>query len=137
MQTKVNDKHISVCLLLCFLFLISYLSLFHTSGIILSDGNIWDAFSPGGGSEPSSMNGGANAGHHDYMAAADVSAQFSLSSLRQSRWLTTKAGYNILPASTPFLVACLIYYSKLSGEIYPPSNSSIITVFLHKKDGMK
>jgi hypothetical protein len=34
-------------------------------------------------------------------------------------------------------MTCLIYYSRLSDETYTQLFSSIITVFLHKKDGMK
>lgn len=137
MQIKLNNKHILICLLLCSLFLTSYISVLNTNGIISSDVNVSDISSVSGGSEHSSMNGGANVGHDDYMAATNTSTEFSIFSMKQSRWQGAKTSFNMLTIIVAAQMTCLIYYSRLSDETYIQLISSIITVFLHKKDGMK
>lgn len=136
MQIKVNNKLILICLLLCSLFLTSYIYVLDTYGIS-SDVNGSDIFSTNGGIERSSMSGGINAGHDDFMAAPNTSTKSSISSMRQSRWLSTKINFNILTAIAAVQMAFLIYYSRLSDQTYTRLISSIITIFLHKKDGMK
>lgn len=135
MQIRANNKHILICLLLCSLFLTSYVSILNTNGIIYSD--VFDIFSTNGRSEHSSMNDSANIGHDDYMAAADTSTELSISSIRQSQWLSAKTSLSLLTAVVSTQMTCFIYYSKLSDQAYTQLNSSIITSFLHKKDGMK
>ncbi|MEL7564246.1 MAG: hypothetical protein AAGU27_05120 [Dehalobacterium sp.] len=134
MQTNVISKRILLCLLICTLFLTSYTSVLNTNGIISSD--IFDFFSTSGRSEHSSMSGGASAGL-DYLAAADTSLESSIFSVKQLRWLSIKTSLSILTAIVITQIACLIYYSRLSDQTYTQSYSSVITVFLHKKDGMK
>lgn len=136
MRIKVNDKRILACLLLFSLFLTSFVSVINTYGIIGSDGNAFDIFSVSGGSEHSSMNGGANVGYDDYIAGT-TSTGYSIFSMRQSQWLGTKTGFSILTAILAALATCLFYYLRISTEIYAQSNSTMITVFLHKKDGKK
>lgn len=137
MQIKVHNKLILICLLLCSLFLTSYISILNTNGIISSDVNGSGISFVSGGSEHSSMTGGINAGHDDFMAVPNTSTEFSISSIGGSRWLGTKTNFNILPAIVAVQMAFLIYYSRVSDQTYTQLISSIITVFLHKKDGKK
>lgn len=135
MQIKVhNNKLIFICLLLCSLFLTNNISVLNTNVIISSDIN---SSSVSGGSEPSSMAGGIDAGHNDFMAAPNTSAEFSISSQRESRWLGAKTTFSFLTAIIAVQMAFLIYYSRLSSQPYTQSFASVITVFLHKKDGKK
>jgi len=137
MQIKVNDKHILVCLLFFSLLLIGYINVLNTNGIISSDVNVFDIFSVGGGNEHSTMNDQANAGHDDYMDAANTSTELSSFLMRQSQRLSIKTSYKILTAVvTAQLITCLIYYSRRSDEIYTQLDSSFIAI-LHEKDGMK
>ena len=137
MQIRVSKKHIWICLLLCSLFLTSYISVLNINGIISSNVNVSESSSISGGSENSSMNGGTNSGHVDYMAATATSIDFSIFSLKQSRWLVTKNSFNILTAIVTAQIICLIYSSRLSDKTCAQFNSITITAFLHKKDGMK
>lgn len=140
MQIKVNNKNIVnilICLLLCSLFLTSYISVLNTNGIISSDVNVSGISSVSGGSEYSSMTGGADVGHDNNMAAANTSTEFSIFPIKQSRWQGAKTSFNMLTIIVVAQITCLIYYLRLSDETNIQSISSIITVFLHKKDGMK
>ncbi len=137
MHTKVSKKHIFICLLLCSLFLTSYISVLNTNGLISSASDLFDISSVSGGSEHSSMNGGANPGHVAYMAATNTSIEILISSIKQSRSLVTKTSFNILSAIIAAQIICLIYSSSLSEKICTQFNSIRITFFLHKKDGMK
>ena len=137
MQIKISKKYILICLLLCSLFLTSYISVLNTNGIIPVDVNIFERSSISGGSEHSSMNGGANSGYVDYMATTDTFIDFSVSSLKQSRWPVPKTGFNILTAIIAAQIIHFIYSSRLSDSISTPFNSIRITFFLHKKDGTK
>lgn len=137
MQIKINNKHILVCLLLFSLFLIGYISVLNTNGIISSDVNAFDIFSFSGEHEHSTMNDRVNAGHDDYMGAANTSTELSSFLMRQSQRLSIKTSYKFLTAVvTAQLITCLIYYSRRSDKIYPQFNSNIIAI-LHEKDGMK
>lgn len=134
-QIKSNNKPILLCLLLYSLFFIGYISVLNTGGIISSD--VLNIFSADGRGEHASMAGGTTAGYHDYLAATDTSTESSIFSMKQLRWPNTKDGSNMLTAIVAAQVACLSYYSRLSDQTYTQLNSSIITTFLHKKDGMK
>jgi len=137
MRTKISKKHILIGLLLCSLFLTGYMSVFNTIGSISSDANGYDISSVSGGSEHSSMNGGINFGHVDYMTTTDTSIDSSFFSMKQSRWPVPKTGFNILTAIIAAQIICFIYSSRLSAGICTQFNSIRITFFLHKKDGMK
>lgn len=137
MQIKTNKKYILICLLVCSLFLTSYISVFSTNGIISPDSNVFAVSSLSGANEHSSMNGGANSGHVDYMATTDSTLDFSIFSLKQSRWLVTKNSFHILTAIVAAQIICLIYSSRLSDTICTQFSSIRIIFFLHKKDGMK
>ena len=137
MQIKISNKRILICLLLCSLFLTSYISILNTNGLIFSDVNLFDRSSISGANEPSSMNDSANSGHVDYMATTDTSINLSISSLKQSRWLVTKTSFNNLTAIVAAQKICFICSSRLSDTICTQFNSIRITFFLHKKDGMK
>jgi hypothetical protein len=135
MQIRINNKSSLICLLLCFLFLAGYVTILVTNGIIPISVNAFDIFSSNG--EQSSMNGGANAGHDDYMTAVITSCEASNSSIQQSRSLNTKASFRTLAAIASVQTACSIYYTRLSDRICTQFNSISISAFLHKKDGMK
>lgn len=136
MQIKVNNKLILICLLLCFLFLTCYKSVLDTNGIVSSNINV-SISTVSEASEHTSMTADVNIGHDHYMAATNTLVGFSTSSLRHSRWLGTKTSFNILTAIISAQMACLIFYSRLSDRTYTQLFSSKITIFLHKKDGMK
>ena len=137
MQIKVSKKNILIYLLLCSLFLTSYISVLSTNGIIPSDVNIFERSSISGGSEPSSMNGGINSGHVYFMATNNTSIEFFILSMKQSRWPVPKTGFDIFTAIITALIICFLYSSRLSAGICTQFNSIRITFFLHKKDGMK
>jgi hypothetical protein len=135
MQIKVNRIRILTYLFLCFLFSTWYIGVLNTNGIVASDATA--LVSAIGRGEPSSMNGGINGGPDDYMTAGDTLAEFFISSMRQARWLSPKTGPGILTAIVAAQVTCLLFYSRLSQKTCIQSNASIITAFLHKKDGRK
>lgn len=130
MQTKVNNKSSLIYLLLCFLFLTSFINVLNTNRIISSNVNAFDVFSGNGGSEQSSMNSDTNA----VMAAVNTSLESLNFSIRQ---LHTKTGIRTLDAIISVQTDGLLYYSRLSDRICTQLNSIIITIFLHNKDGMK
>ncbi len=61
MQIKATNKYSLICLLLCLLFLTSYIIVLNTNSIISLNFNIFDIFSGNGGSEHASMNDSTNA----------------------------------------------------------------------------
>lgn len=136
MYLKVSKKNMRICLLLCCLFLTSYLTILNTTGTIFSDMNVSD-ISSRGGNEHSSMSGGTNIGNFDYLSAADSSIGFFFSSAKQFRSQVTKFNLNVLTAIAAAQLIGLIYSSRLSNISCTPFNSISITAFLHKKDGMK
>ncbi|MGI5921146.1 MAG: hypothetical protein ACOX6I_05355 [Syntrophomonadaceae bacterium] len=137
MHMKLDKKCMWLCVLLCALFLTSYLSVLNTTGIAASNMNVFDASSISGGNEHSSMNGEANSRHYDYISATDSSIDFSIFSAKQSRCPVTDFSFNILTAILVAQLISFIYSSRLSDRICTQFNSIRITVFLHKKDGMK
>jgi len=136
MQIKATNKYSLICLLLCLLFLTSYITVLNTNSII-SPNNILDIFSGNGGSEHASMNDSTNVGHDDYMAAVNTAWESSSFSIQQLHLPGTKTSFRTLAAMISVQTACLIYYARLSDRIRIQFNSIGITVFLHKKDGMK
>lgn len=138
MQMKASKKNILIYLLLCSLFLTSYISVLGTNGIIPADLNLFNRSSINEGEQSSAMNGGINAGHFDFTATTDSSREYSILSMKQWRWPAAKSGFNPLSALIAALFICLIYAAKRSEQICTSSFCSLkITVFLHKKDGMK
>lgn len=135
MQIRINKKSSLICLLLCFLFLAGYITVLVTNGIIPANVNTFDVFSCNGGQ--SSMNGGTNAGHDDYMTAVITSCEASNSLIQQLRSLSTRVSFRTLAEVASVQTACSIYYTRLSDRIYTQFNSISISAFLHKKDGMK
>jgi len=134
MQIKLSKKHIWICLLLCSLFFTSYISVFNTNGIISPGMNALQRSSFSGGNEHSSMN---DSRHLNYAAVTGNSFEFFISSLKSSRPLDTKIGFNILSAIIAAQIIFLIYLSRLSNRTSASFGSLSITVFLHKKDGLK
>ena len=135
MQMKVNKKYILVCLLICTLFLTSYSSVFNAGGNISPEMNAFTGYSLSDGSSQSSMNGRANSGHLGYLA--NFATLSSLFSMKQSRELITKTGSNSVPVIIAALIIFLSYSSSLLQKTCTPLNSIQLTIFLHKKDGMK
>lgn len=139
MRMKISKKHIFMCLLLCSLFLTSYISVVNTNSIISSEVNGADISFGSGGSEHSLMVGGNNLWHFDYISATGTSILefFNFSSIKNTRPLVSKTIIDILTALIAAQIVCLIYSAKLSRNICTQFNSIRITFFLHKKDGMK
>lgn len=139
MKMKANKKHVFMCLLLCSLFLTSYISVLNTNSIISSEAIVSDLSFGSGGSEHSVMVGETNFWHFDYISAAGTSILefFNFSSIKNTRSLVTKTIFDILSALIAAQIVCLIYSAKLSQNICTQFNSIRITFFLHKKDGMK
>lgn len=133
MQRMLSKKHIFICLLLCSLFFASGTGLLTATG--LSSGQ-FNGSSISGGNDLSSMSGGMKAGHADWFAAADSSLESFSLSINQSRGQNSKSNSIVLPAIAG-LITCLIYSSRLTQRFANPFNSLSITIFLHKKDGMK
>jgi len=133
MQIKISKKHILICLLICTLFLTSYISVFSAGGMISPELKVFTGSSLSGGE--SSMSGEANSGHLGFLANFEnLSFLFSM---KQSRELITKTGFSTVAAMIASLVFFLILSSSLLQKTCTPFNSIQITVFLHKKDGMK
>lgn len=138
MQLKVNNKLIIICLLLCFLFLTSSMSLLDTNSLISSPSCQSDLSNVSGTSKSSSsMSGGLSLAAHEYMAAAYTSVEFSFSSINQSRFIGAKTNYNISTSTIPAQITSLTTYLRFSEQTYTKLFSSIMIVILHKKDGMK
>ncbi|HWP98762.1 MAG TPA: hypothetical protein VN426_18115 [Syntrophomonadaceae bacterium] len=135
MPIKVSKKNIWICLLVCSLFLTSNIGILTTNGIVSSDGYAFNNSSINGGSEHSSMNGVTDLWNINYLS--NISSELFVSSTKPSQWLLTKTIFNILTSSITAQIICLIYSSKLTGNLCSQFNSIGITLFLHKKDGMK
>lgn len=129
MQIKLV-KLILVCLLLCSLFLTSYITVFNTNGIVSTDVNTSDRMS-----KHSSMSG--SVGHVDYMTATNIFVKTAVFTMKLSRWLGVKTSFNILTAIFAAQMTCLNYYSRFSDKTYTQLISRIIVVYLHNKDGIK
>jgi hypothetical protein len=134
MQIKANKKNILVCLIICTLFLTSYVSVFNAGRTILPELKVFTGSSLSGGNE-SAMSGEASTGHLGYLA--NFENLISRFSIKQARELNTKTGFNTMAAAIATLVFYLVYSSSLLQKTCTPFNSIQITIFLHKKDGMK
>ncbi|MEN6460424.1 MAG: hypothetical protein ABFC94_03520 [Syntrophomonas sp.] len=139
MRMKSSKKHVIMCLLLCSLFLTSYISFLNTNDIISSVANLSNASFESGASEHSLMVAETNSWHFDYVSATGTSILelFNFSSIKNTRPLVTKTIFDILTALIAAQIVCLIYSARLSKNICTQFNSIRIIFFLHKKDGMK
>ena len=136
MQSKTNDKYILTCLLLSILLLIGYVSV-PNANIAHANIDLKHFYFAVGNSPDSSMDGRADTGHRDSMTAPDDPTVLSISSTGQSRWLGPKNNNNIITAILAFQLLCLTYGSSFIKAVPIPTFSDILTIFLHKKDGMK
>lgn len=136
MQIRISKNPILIWLLLCSLFLTSYISVFNIPGMLPSDLNVSARSSMSGGSGQMSMNGAAGTGYLAYLAA-DTSIDSFISLMKQSRGLFSKSGFDLLTAVAAAQIISFICSSRLSEDICSQFNSIKITFFLHKKDGMK
>lgn len=139
MQNKINKKLIVICLFLCILFFTNYASALSINGIngmnsssVISQ----DIFSKNAGKSPS-MDGFITYSQSDSMVATDSSEGISAFSSRQSRCLSTKSSFGFSTSKDIAQLARLFSTSRLSDRTYSQNSSSIITKYLHKKDGMK
>lgn len=138
MQIKVSKKHLLICLLLCSLFLTSYTSVLNSNGSIYSDENIFDGSSfSSRDNQPSAMSSGDKSGLVDYMSANSSAIYFTSISFQKARLPFSKTNLNILTSLISLQIFYLVWSSRLSNSICPKFDSIQITVFLHKKDGMK
>lgn len=137
MQINASNKRIWLCLLICFLFAASYSGIFSTDNIVSSDLYAMNTSSASPGAQHSSMSGGAKLWHLNYSAITNISTEFFGSSPKPAQWLFAKTIFNILSSSIIALIICLILSSRLAGSLCSQFSSIKITVFLHKKDGMK
>ena len=137
MQNKANKRLIVICLLLCTLFFTNYASALSISGMNASSVTVQDIFSKIEGSSPFSMDGGITYTHSDSITETDSSEKISVFSSRQSRWLNTKTNFAFSTSKETVQLVSLLYTSRLSDRTYSQLSSSIITNYLHKKDGMK
>lgn len=130
MRSKVNNKFIFISLLLCALFLTSYIGLFFP---VVNGTDLWAA----GGDQSSSMTSRMNFGLSDCLAAPGSAAGISGSSSRPVRLFGTKTNFNLYIAIIPVLTACLIIYARSSKLLSIQLFSGTVTIFLHNKDGKK
>ena len=137
MRMKAGRKHIFICLLLCALFLTSYITVFNNIGIIPSEANLSDVSFGSEGNGHSSMDGGTNFRHFAYIDTGTSIEFYNFSSIKNKRSLVAKTNFNILTALIAAQLVCLIYSSRLPKNICTQFNSIRIIYFLHKKDGMK
>ena len=137
MQFKASRRHLLICLLLCSLFLTSYTSALNANGTIFSDASIFDGSSLNGSNQPSAMNNGAKSGLVDYIAANSSAISFSSISVKQARLPFSKTYLNLITALISLQILFLVWSSRLSNSVCPKFDSIQISIFLHKKDGMK
>lgn len=136
MQLKLERKHI-IYLLLCSLFLTSYISILGPNNNLFPDPNIFCGSSINGGSDHSSMNSSANKWQGNYTAAVDSSLASSVFTFNQNRLPNIKTTVSSLNAIIVTQAIWLICSSRLTNTICTQFGSIQITVLLHKKDGMK
>jgi|GEM_PF-1042643 len=138
MRMKTSKKNVLMCLLLCSLFLTSYISVFNTNGIISLEANVSDVSFGSEGSGHSSMDGGTNFGHFGYLSTIDSFIEFlNFSSVKNTRPLAAKTLFDLLTALITIQIVCLISSLRRSENLCTQFNAIKITFFLHKKDGMK
>lgn len=135
MQIKISQKRSWICLCLCGLLLTGYISMVSPHNIFSVDAYTLDRSSISGGPPHSSMNGGINLWYIDY--SANTRAGFFLSSVKPSLWLHTKNIFYLLTSLITAQITYFLYSSRLAGRLGAQFRSIGITVFLHKKDGMK
>lgn len=133
MQFKASKKHIWICLLVCSLFFAYGAALFHFS----SDGYALNSAYFTAGAEQSSMTGAASLWHGNDPAITGISAELFISAMKHSQGLLFKVILSILTWLITARIICLIYSSRLAGSLCSQFDSIRITLFLHKKDGMK
>lgn len=137
MPIKLNNKLLLICLLLCSLLFTGNFGLFTSPGYfdaITFDTVALDPFSFSGESSHS-INDKMNSGYFGYLFSTNTLISFSSLSMKQLRWLGAKSGWGLIAAFIAALMACLLYYSRLSAETYTILCSSILVIFLHKKTG--
>lgn len=138
MRMKTGQKHVFMCMLLCFLLLTSYISVLNANGIISSDMNVSGVAFGSGGNGHSLMDGETSLWHFGCMSANSTCIEFfNLSSVKNMRPLVTKTIGDILTALIAAHIICLICSSRFSEHLCTQFNSIRIICFLHKKDGMK
>lgn len=133
---RINTKQTSIwiCLLICSLLLTCYTGIFSPGSVVLTDVN---TYSNNGSSENWSMTGPTDLWQVDYLAITDISTPFFISSMKHSPGPSTRTIFNILFLLITAQIICLAYSSRLAGSICSQFSSIGITLFLHKKDGMK
>lgn len=137
MQAKAGQKQIGLGLLICALFLAYGINILGTGNLVFSDLQAGNGSSASSGTKQSSMNGGNGLWHFNYQAITNISSELFLSSPKTSSWLLAKTFFNLLSSLIASLIICLIVSSRLAGSLCSQFSSIGITVFLHKKDGMK
>lgn len=137
MYIKAGKKNIGISLLLCCLFLTSYLSVLNTFAPVSSAPDIMSAVPSAGAGSESSMSGGAAHESFDYLSAADTFLGLTKSPAGQTRGQSGKLFFDLFCALTAAQFIRLICSSRLSAGSYTPFNSISIITFLHKKDGRK
>ncbi|TEB04836.1 hypothetical protein Psch_03598 [Pelotomaculum schinkii] len=137
MQIKISQKHNWICLFLCGLLLIGYISMASPHNIFSVDAYALDRSSISGGPPHSSMDGGINLWYIDYSAITNTRAGFFLSSVKPFLWLHTKNIFYLLTSLITAQIISFLYSSRLAGRLGAQFRSIGITIFLHKKDGMK
>lgn len=135
MHINTRQKHIFIYLLLCSLFLTSFISVYIAGTNITPELNVLAASSFSGENSQSSMQTGANSRQFGLMANIDASS--FLLALKQSPKPITRNGFNTVNLTIAALIIYAIYSSTLLQKTCTPLNSLQITTFLHKKDGMK
>ncbi|MEN6391140.1 MAG: hypothetical protein ABFD04_12050 [Syntrophomonas sp.] len=137
MQMKASKKRILLCLLICSLFLASSVNIFSASHSVVSDLYAGNSSSSSLGAEQSSMNSGNGLWHFNCQAITNLSTELFASATKPSQWLLAKNFFDLLTSLIAGLITCLIISSRLANSLCSQFSSIGITVFLHKKDGMK
>jgi hypothetical protein len=135
MQINTRHKHILIYLLLCSLFLTSFIGVYNAGSNITPELNALAASSFSGENNQSSMQTGANSRQFGFMANTEASSY--LLALKQSQKLLIRNVLDTFVLTAAALIIYAIYSSTLLQKTCTPFNSLQITTFLHKKDGMK
>lgn len=134
MQLHIRQKHIFIYLLLCSLFLTSFISVYNAGANTAPQLNVLAGFSFSGENNQSSMQSSENS--RQFGSLSNIESSFLLA-LKQSQKLITRNGLPTVNLIIAALIIYAIYSASLLQRICTPYNSLQITVFLHKKDGMK
>jgi len=135
MQINANKKHILIYLLLCSLFITSFITVYTAGTNITPELNVLAGSSLSGENSQSSMQTGANSSQFGFMA--NIESSSLLLALRQLQKLITRNGLHTANLVIAVLIIYATYSASLLQNICTPLNSLQITTFLHKKDGMK